>query len=196
MDIMIWKYFLYGLEKRFKDMEIREWIGEHPKQIIYIAAGSVLLLLVIIAASLWPSNQPEKPKVKYVWFYDLNTNKLFKADEDMRPPVKAPSGPLPDGSPAGVRAYVFTTAKEPNELDLIIVYLEKFASQAEEFSKEQNPNAGNPDEIIRAWAKNRLIKQPQDVNWFAADSRGAMDIIQLKYVPEDMRYNLRPYTAE
>jgi len=155
-----------------------------------------LLLLIIIVASLWPSDQPEKAEVKYVWFYDLNTNKLFKADEDMRPPIKAPSGPLPDGGPAGVRAYVFTTAKEPNELDIIIVYLEKFASQAKEFSKEQNPRVETTDEIIRAWAKNRLIKRPQDVNWFAANSRVAMDIIQLQYVPEEMRYNLRPYTAK
>jgi hypothetical protein len=192
---MFWKYFLYDIEKRFRDMEIRRWINEHPKQTAYIAAVPILLLLIIIVVFLIPNNQPEKSNLKYVWFYDLNTNKLFKADADARSPIKASSGSLPDGSLAGVRAYVFTTVKEPNESEIIIAYLEKFSPDAEVFSKSENQN-DNPEELICRWAKGRFIKRVQDANWFAADNRAAIDIIHLKHLPRETMYKLRPYPAQ
>jgi len=195
MDIMFWKYFLYYLEKRFKDMEIKRWINEHPRQTACIAAVPVLLLLIVTIAILIPNNQPEKSSAKHVWFYDLNTNKLFKADADMRPPIESPSGPLLDGSPAGVRAYVFTTAKEPNESEIIIAYLEKFSPDAEKFTKNKNPNE-KPEEIIRQWAKGRFIKLVQDANWLPADNPEAIDIVGLKHLPWETIHKLRPYTVQ
>jgi hypothetical protein len=42
-----------------------------------------------------------------VWFYDVNTDKLFMAQYSLQP-VAAPSGPDANGNPAGIRADVFS----------------------------------------------------------------------------------------
>lgn len=49
-----------------------------------------------------------RPQLEPVFFFDLNTGELFVQPFGTEPPVAAPSGPMPSGHPAGVRAYVFS----------------------------------------------------------------------------------------
>ncbi len=44
-----------------------------------------------------------------VWFYDSNSGRLFPGPARVVPPIDAPSGPTPDGEPAGLRAHVYRT---------------------------------------------------------------------------------------
>lgn len=68
----------------------------------------LVLILAGSTISLWRSCSRRSPALRGDdWFYDLNTSQLFPGPRGAIPPIDAPSGPLPDGSPAGVRARVF-----------------------------------------------------------------------------------------
>lgn len=55
-----------------------------------------------------------------VYYYDLNTGKVFVAPASRVEPIEAPSGAGPDGKPAGVRAYINScdTCPDLNGMDI------------------------------------------------------------------------------
>jgi hypothetical protein len=91
-------------------------------------------------------------------FYDLNTGSLFEVKAGTVPPVDAPSGPLPDGSKAGVRAYLFRYDGDSNSF---VGFLETTAGPA-----RQN----------ETWQSTHLIKTPDDNDWYPAGSPEAIEI--------------------
>jgi hypothetical protein len=137
---------------------------------------------------LFSSNTSYAEKQKYVWFYDINTGELFKAKAKLIPPIEAPSGPLPDGNPAGVMAHVFTYNDSNGVPKTFIAYLEKMEWK---FVRESTDKNLTPEEKIRNWASGRMIKRPEDVEWFRADSEEALKIVQLKHLPKSLIYSLK-----
>ena len=97
-----------------KLLDVRRWLNrQNPKVIIGIAVVTVLVLIIIVISLLSGPEAREVQEYKKAWFYDLNTGTLFVAKKGLIPPIEAPSGPLPDGNGAGVKAHVFTFTTEP-----------------------------------------------------------------------------------
>ena len=166
-----------------KFLDLRSWINRRdPRVIIGITAATVLLLLVVVISLLSGPEAPEIQDFKKAWYYDLNTGKLFAAKSDLIPPIEAPSGPLPDGRAAGVRAHVFTFAAEPNESDRFIGFLET-----------RDPNAGingSGSEGGRtggfaSWGQGKLIRRVEDEKWVSGSSKEARDIFNDAFAPAE-----------
>lgn len=180
-----WKYFkhrmlekLEGFEDRFK---IRKRINEHPKLVVLIALISILMLLWAFVPMLLRSVASlPKETHRSVYFYDMNTGELFTAKADVVPPIKAPSGDLPDGSPAGVRAYVFRDPDSPDqETTAYIGWLETRDTALSKDVYLEHRTTPGPD-----WGKGMLVKRPEDADWTPADTPEGLTIIESARHPD------------
>jgi hypothetical protein len=147
------------------DRGSRRWINNNPKLVVTVAALSTIILVVAIIPLFRAKKiEPIKPSGNQ-WYYDLNTQELFIAPKGLPVPTDAPSGPLPNGEPAGVRACLLSFALEPNESETFIGYLET-----------SDPNAKNL--TGGSWDQGKLIRRIQDEQWFTTKSPQGQDIIQ------------------
>ena len=160
-----WKYLLYEIEERWERFGLKKWINLNPRVVIGIAAVSFLLFIVIAIGQLIPDKPAGIEEPKKVWFYDINSKQLFAAKTSNLPPIKAPSGPLPDGTPAGVRAYVFAS-NDPNGTEPVIGFLETFSPEGKEIQKTYDSKKHD----AKQWAEGRLFRRPNDKEWVPADS--------------------------
>jgi hypothetical protein len=159
-----WKYFCYKMQERWERLGIQEWINRNPRAVIAIASGSFLLFFLMVFFQLMPDSPGRFQEPETVWFYDLNTKELFRAKSSNIPPIKSPSGPLPDGSPAGVRAYVYN---ETSDAKPVIALLEKFTPEGRKSRRVYDPQYHDPNQ----WACGRFFCRPgEEATWFAADS--------------------------
>jgi hypothetical protein len=131
---------------------------------------------------LWPEGTAKVDLGEKEWFYDLNTGKLFTANKGLTPPIEAPSGPLPDGRPAGVRAYVLSYAFEPNESERFIGLLETTDPRG---GDENLPSGEGYASAARQWAKGKLFRTVEDERWVPADSRLGQAIWQKAFIPNE-----------
>ncbi len=93
----------------------RAWLNAHPVLAIALMGLSVTLVVVVLAAMLWPASDSSIPLAKTAWFYDINTGKLFQGSPKKTGPIAAPSGLTSDGEPAGFRAHVYSYVRDPND---------------------------------------------------------------------------------
>ena len=149
---------------------LRQWLRERK-----LAAGIVLSVLTIAfllftVSQLMPGalSIGTKEQHKKAWFYDLNTGELFVTRFKSIPPIDAPSGPLANGEPAGVRAYVYRYAGQAED-EKFIAYIEKFTPQAADLMKSR-------DKEIRAkaWQEGRLVRRTDGKEWVSANSPAGM----------------------
>jgi len=171
----------------------RRWINrQNPRIIITITIASVLLLLTVVIWMLIPEKPLEKVELSdKAWFYDLNTGKLFIGKNDQNPPIEAPSGPLSiesaagplqEGGPAGVKAYVFTYAREPNESERFIGFLEtSVPREIMERLESIKPNAGSTER----WGYGKLVRRLEDKYWVPGDSDEGRAILKEAYLPNE-----------
>jgi len=153
------RHKLEELRGTFERLGVKEKIQDHPKIAAVVGFLVALLLLSGVVKIVRRAPKPGLRESKRVWFYDLNTGKLFVASGKQVGPIPAPSGPLPNGERAGVRAHVYSFLRDPNESERFIAFLEK-----------PDPNAPvedlNPDRNdFKAWAQGRLIKRPGSDTW-------------------------------
>jgi hypothetical protein len=153
------KYSLYKIREQFEQLPLREWLNKNKNMTISIVAACLLFSIIIIFASLGSDSvSPEKITQK-AWFFDLNTNKLFINDDKKLPPIKAPSGPLPDGSKAGVKAYLYCRGYGENQSKPFIGFLETYTTSTKTDDKDQ-----------QKLSTIRMIRRKDDEEWFPADS--------------------------
>ncbi len=176
------------LQDRCKELALRRWINDNPKIVIAITTVSACVLLLVVIMLLWPGKTVTIELGEKEWFYDLNTGKLFAAKKGLTPPIEAPSGPLPNGRPAGVRAYVLTYAYEPNESERFIGFLETTDPRG---GDESPPSGEGYASGARQWAKDKLIRTVEDERWVPADSRLGQAIFQKAFIPNEN--GERPY---
>lgn len=73
---------------------------------------AALALLVLSATVIWrnrPGSGTQQQALRHQWFFDVGTGKLYIVDIDTAPPqVPESRATLADGSPGGVKAYVFS----------------------------------------------------------------------------------------
>ncbi len=178
---MLPDWLLYEIQERWERLALRKWINKNPMLIVSITIASVLILLVIIGLSI-----PQKTTINIVqeyqkgWFYDPNTGKLFVTRSDAVPSVNAPSGTLPGGRPAPVRAYVFSYAYEPNETNRFIGFLE-IPNPA--VKKEGTEPIGSGAGGAKRWGHGRLIRRVDDEQWVPADSNEGQAILNELFLP-------------
>lgn len=165
----------------------RGWINrQNPRIIVGITVVTVLLLLATIIGLLSSGEAPKVKEYKKGWFYDLNTGKLFVAKSKLIPPIEAPSGPLENGGPAGVKAYVFSYKDEPNESERFIGFLETFTPEARRNQTNSATSGGDSAaELIKQWGEGRLIRRVEDEKWFAANSKEGRAIIENAFGPNE-----------
>ncbi len=171
----------------------RRWINQqNSKIIIGITAASVLMLLAIVIWLLTPEKPLEQiEQSDKAWFYDLNTGKLFVGKDDQNPPIEAPSGPLriefavgplQEGGPAGVKAYVFSYADEPNESERFIGFLETSVPKAiMERLESIRPKADGTEQ----WGYGKLVRRVKDKHWVPGDSNEGRSILKEAYLPNE-----------
>ncbi len=131
--------------------------------------GCVLVVVVAGISIWWQVRPPPRPAIPARdWYYDLNTKQLFAAAAGQLPPIAAPSGPLPDGSPAGVKAMVFG-CQDCSPSDRTVLYLETYpastradAEVRRQLAVDGHPPPFRPD---AATGKGVLVSDPEVVNW-------------------------------
>jgi hypothetical protein len=85
---------------------MRKWLEKHSV-IVAVGAIGVLILAGVGYRFLSGGGSVVVKPLRPANFYDLGTNMLFTASDDV-PPIEAPSGKKQaNGQPGGVRAYVF-----------------------------------------------------------------------------------------
>lgn len=165
----------------------RRWINrQNPKIIIAITAASVLLLLTIVIWMLTPEKPLEQVEQSdKAWFYDLNTSQLFVGKDNQIPPIEAPSGPLRiesasgplrEGGPAGVKAYVYSYAPEPNESNHFIGFLE--TSVPEEIMERLESTKPKTEGDTERWGYGKLVRRLKDKYWVPGDSNEGRAILK------------------
>ena len=176
----------------------RGWINrQNPRIIIGITTVTVLLLLTIVIGLLSSGEAPEVKEYKKGWFYDLNTGKLFVAKSKLIPPIEAPSGPLENGKPAGVKAYVFSYKDEPNESERFIGFLEAFTPEARKNqTNSAKSGSGSAAELIKQWGEGRLIRMVGEEQWYTANSTEGRAIIENAFNPNEKGERARFYPPE
>lgn len=162
----------YEIERRWQQLAVRKWINNNPRLIIGITAASVFIFLVIAIGYLMPGETINVEEYEKGWFYDLNTSELFIAKAELAGPIEAPSGPLPDGKPAGVKAYVFSYASEPNQSNRFIGFLEM---PNPEIEKQGSAEAGGVGS--EKWLPGRLVRRVEDKKWYPANSSKGQAIL-------------------
>jgi hypothetical protein len=166
-----------------KLLDVRRWINrQDPRIIIGITAVTVFVLLVVVISLLSKPEAPEIQEFKKAWYYDLNTGKLFVAKSSLIPPIKAPSGPLPDGSLAGVKAHVFTFATEPNESERFVGFLETSDPNAE---KDISGSAKRKTDSTASWGRGKLFRRVEGDKWVSGSSKEARAILEEVFLPNE-----------
>lgn len=170
-----------GVKVRLGLPILRQWVNEYPRVVVSIAGASAMLLLAIVLWLAVPNKpSPEIVTIEKEWYYDLNTDDLFVADKGLDPPIQAPSGPLPSGKPAGVRAYVLSYADEPNESKRFIAFLETTAPPD---MMAKWPKRRGSVSAASQWGKGRLIRRIDDKVWIPADSALGQRLIDEAFAP-------------
>jgi hypothetical protein len=159
---------------------LRARINAHPGAVIAVAVGSTVLLLIIVVLLLTPDKRPPVQDIETEWYYDLNTGKLFTAAKGLTPPIDAPSGPQPNGEPAGVRAYVLSYSHASDKSGRYIGFLETSAPKDLVARWPTRPAHTNP---ASNWGRGKLIRRVEDKNWALADSKEGRQIFNEAFAP-------------
>ncbi|MBN2133057.1 MAG: hypothetical protein JW741_26390 [Sedimentisphaerales bacterium] len=159
------------LQDRYARLGVREAINDNPRIVAAVAGVSLLLLIVVLAVIRRPAPGPEYEEGREAWFYDMNTGKLFTAGRGKAGPIEAPSGPLPDGGPAGVRANVYSYVLDPNQAELFVGFLER--PNPDTGSGRKVPDRSDFDE----WARATSIRRIDSNEWVPATSSAAEQIM-------------------
>ncbi len=141
-------------------MSMRDSINQNSVIVTIVT----ILVLVGCATFIFRGFWNERPaKVGDVYYYDLNTQKVFMGAASMEQSVDAPSGPNSKGEPAGVRAYILSceecanyTGMTTNQVEeaggyIAYLYYTPKTQKSSEIPHGMGPSMGGiPDPFLRA----------------------------------------------
>lgn len=106
--------------------------GSDKKQVLTVIFCVIALVVggVFVFRTIKPPTDKATPWIK-VWCFDLATGKPFVGTEKDAPPFATASGPLKDGSPAGVRAEVQSCGDCNVEAERFVAWVWKFTPEAQ-----------------------------------------------------------------
>jgi hypothetical protein len=172
-------WFIYEIRHRLERLPlgsgrlgIRDWINDNPLRIGVTVVLCVLVLVLVFGLASRPGPQQMVKEGKRAWFYDQNAKELFLGSSKKTGPIAAPSGPLPNGDPAGFRARVYSYVLNPQESELFVGFLER-----------PDPDAGSRASDadladVPEWARGKLIKRVKDEQWVSATGSEGSQIVQ------------------
>ena len=189
MSFEIPEWLKYDIQRKrerlalwWRELALRKWANDNPAFVIALASISVLVLLVVIVRLSWPQHVPQVVEYEKEWYYDLNTGRLFAAKKGLTPPIEAPSGPMPDGRPAGVRAYVLSYVDEPNEAERFVAFLER----ADPGGTAEIPEKKGPQLTpAQRWGRGRLLRTVEVDKWVPGDSPQGQAIFSAAFAPDE-----------
>jgi hypothetical protein len=173
------RYQLERLGYLLERLGIRGRINAPAWAAVGVSLVAVLLLIWLVTWMLRPSQVIPFKQGPKAWFYDLNSGKLFVGASHAIGPVAAPSGPLPDGRPAGVRAHVYSYVLNPKESDLFVGFLERPDPDAG-LDRQGSGARGTPQ-----WGQGKAIKRAQDKRWVSATSPEGREILKALTRPNE-----------
>jgi hypothetical protein len=168
-------YLKYELKAWWERLAIRDWLSRSPILIISVSVLLVLGVMVFLISLTLPDKVEQVDTSEKEWFYDLKHRSLFTAKSGQLPPIEAPSGPLANGEPAGVRAYVFTYSNDPNTTDTFIGFLETTDPNVDKST------IGSMDLRVigsEMFSNGRLIRRVKDKEWVEANSQEGRAILK------------------
>jgi hypothetical protein len=168
-------YLKYEIKEWWERLAIREWLSRKPKIVLSVSVVLVVALMVFLIWLSLPEKVVEVENYEKEWFYDLKHRRLFAVRRGQIPPIEAPSGPLANGEPAGVRAYVFTYSNDPNTTDTFIGFLETTDPNVDKSSLGSVDLRVSGAEIL---TKGRLIRRVRDEKWVPANSEEGRAILK------------------
>ena len=166
------RHKIEGLRNRFERLHVKDTINDNPRIVAIVALVSVLLLGFTVSLVRRETPSGHYRLSKKAWFYDLNTGELFVSSSKQTGPIAAPSGPLPNGEPAGLRAHVYSFLSDPNEAERFVGFLEKPDPNAATKALTSDPRK------FEEWSHGRLIKRVGGDTWVSPTSRRGRQIIQ------------------
>lgn len=164
----------------FSFVGLRDWLDDLDRRwVIGFACACVFIFMLVLFTSGHDEAAVKSQPAGKAWFYDLNTGELFVDDADKIPPIKAPSGRLPNGEQAGVLAYVLSFVAEPNDSDMFVAYLEKMTEKGKEYELLFRKSKQDvTKETIDAWNSERLIRLPNDAEWHSVNSEQGLALLK------------------
>jgi len=168
-------YLKYEIKERWERLAVREWISRSPKLVIGVSTVSFVVLVGVLIWLSLPEKAVEVENYEKEWFYDLKHRRLFVGRRGQIPPIEAPSGPLANGEPAGVRAYVFTYSNDPNTTETFIGFLETTDPNVDKGSLGSVDLRASGSEIL---TQGRLIRRVRDEKWVPANSEEGRAILK------------------
>lgn len=152
--------------------------NQTPKIII-----SVIMLGLGCGLTIWSMRSGADPSENLVYYYDLNTQKVFTAPAGNYAPIETESGPH-DGQPAGARIYIYgcdeptlNTSFDGMTLDEIRTaggipgWLEIYSPEAKASLESEHPS---PDVMLNG----QLHRSVDDDRWYPSMSSQATMIRQ------------------
>jgi hypothetical protein len=174
-------------------MKYREWMNQNSA---LITIGAVLILIGALYAIIrqqWGGGGTYKPID--VYYYDMSItsgtemDRLFPGKSNDFPPIEAPSkAKAPDGSPTGVRAWVFSCGDCSDKSKWFIGFLETYTKEAKDAMVEitKPPAAGGapaPPPMptgaeMMAREQGHLISIPGEDKWVPYSGPQGLELIQ------------------
>ena len=175
-------------------MKYREWMNQNSA---LITIGAVLVLIGALYAIIrqqWGSTASYKPID--VYYYDMSLTsgtemeRLFAGKSNEFPPIDAPShAKTPDGSPTGVRAWVFSCGDCSDKSKWFIGFLETYTKDAKEAMLEMTKTppaataAAGPPPMptgaeMMARENGHLISIPGEDKWVPYSGPDGLGLIQ------------------
>ena len=152
-----------------------------PNRTVLIAAACVIVLLASLGAIVWQWRGGRNPPIpRREWFFDVNTHQLYVVPRGQISPADAPSGPLPDHTPAGVRAYVYGCG-DCAEAHRFIAYLEMSSPELQ--AKMKAPiDDGSAEPRRPAYGeatpgRGTLVSRADEIQWFEMTSPEGQQIL-------------------
>lgn len=168
-------YLKYEFKAWWERFALRGLLTRNPVltisiSVLFVAGILGFLIYLTVPKEIILPDTSEKQ-----WFYDLKHQNLFVAKSGQLPPIEAPSGPLANGEPAGVRAYVFTYSDDPNTTDTFIGFLETTDPNVDKSTIDPMDLRVKGAEMF---SEGRLIKRVKDKEWVPANSEKGKVILK------------------
>jgi hypothetical protein len=178
-------------------MNVRDFLNNNSSVVTILA---VVVLVFALGAIVMTSKGPSGRRGPVdLYFYDLNTGKVFIAASDQYPPIEVPSGATALGNNAGVKAYVFScgecesydgmTSEEIEASGGFIGRLEMYTAEElavmeQARSGQGGPGAGGPAGRMPPMMLGpdmmmggMLTKRPEDDTWVSANTQAGMSMM-------------------
>ena len=167
--------------------QCQQWISDaqtrYPSLLLVCLVVVILGCVVFMVRWFRPAPHPGPVGPRMVYFYDTNDQTLFPAMNTQPPMIPAPSGPRPNGGPAGARARVFACGGCDDTNDRFIGWLEAYteAGRAQLTDPQRDINPLELDEFYMVAPPPRPGQDIRDLDWHPYHSPPAAEIMEQRF---------------